>query len=89
MSNTAIIIPSAQYVDEQLRMEVGAIPPVVLPIGGKLLLSIIVEKYLKKVENPEFFVLLGQGSDKVKHAVKNHNFPAPFPFWNAPAPAVP
>lgn len=40
-----ILITSAQYVESDLRVEVGRIPPVALPVGNRVLLSFQLEKF--------------------------------------------
>ncbi|MBX7138502.1 MAG: phosphotransferase [Oligoflexia bacterium] len=68
-----VLIPSSRFVDRELQLEVGKIPPVLIPINGKVLLEFILERY--PVDQTEVYLLTSEGTAAVMQHVKRLNRP--------------
>ena len=69
---TLVVIPSSQYVDFELRMEFGHIPPILLPIDHTNVISKICQLYDEKT-----LFLLGchKGKEMVEHYISSAFLP--------------
>lgn len=63
MPRTLVLIPSSRYVDKEMQLEVGQIPPVLIPINGKPLLDAIIERYSKLPGQTDFVVVACEGKE--------------------------
>lgn len=59
-----IIIPSSKLVTVEMQNEFGAIPPILVPILGKIALNKIIESYNHNCD--QFFVGIQEGSDFIQ-----------------------
>lgn len=60
---TVLIVPSAKLVGLDLQLEYGPIPPVLVPLGGRVALRSIVDFYRNAVSR--IFILVDEGGDLV------------------------
>ena len=57
----AILVPTAKYVSESMRGEVGRIPPVAIPIHGKPLLDLIVKERNSSFPDSPIYLIVNEG----------------------------
>lgn len=66
MTHTTILIPASRYVDREMQIEVGQVPPVLIPVNGKPLLDSIVEKYSGIEGECVFVLVVHEGAQQVR-----------------------
>jgi len=57
-----ILIPTALNVDKEMHLDIGEIPPVLVPISGKPLLDYIIEAYNKFPGEKTYCLLVNEKS---------------------------
>ena len=45
MLDNLIVLPCSRYVDREMQIEVGKVPPVLIPVNGRPLYEIIIDQY--------------------------------------------
>ncbi|MEQ1934222.1 MAG: hypothetical protein ABL962_10160 [Fimbriimonadaceae bacterium] len=65
---TSLVIPAAKLVDISLQLEYGPIPPLLVPLRGKVALELIAEKYSDTVDR--IYVVCMEGADQVQDYVE-------------------
>jgi hypothetical protein len=62
----AVLIPTAKYISEDLQLELGEIPPVLIPLGGKYLIEIIIANFSYLPGKTEYYLLVNEGRTQVE-----------------------
>jgi hypothetical protein len=62
----AVLIPTAKYISEDLQLELGKIPPVLIPLGGKYLIEIIIANFSYLPGKTEYYLLVNEGRAQVE-----------------------
>ncbi len=70
---TLILIPSSRYVSDELKFDVGEIPPVLIPVQGRLLIEHIKESFDAYPGEKIFLITVCQGAEKVREQVSRLN----------------
>jgi hypothetical protein len=68
----AVLIPTAKYISEDLQIELGEIPPVLIPLGGKNLIEIIIADFAHLPGKTEYYLLVNEGRAKVESWLKSN-----------------
>jgi len=66
MNNNLILIPSSRYVTTEMQIDVGKIPPVLIPINGRPLLNLIIDKLKNIPGKNTFFIMVNEGKELIK-----------------------
>ncbi|MEQ1823373.1 MAG: hypothetical protein ABL949_12765 [Fimbriimonadaceae bacterium] len=64
----SLVIPAAKLVDISLQLEYGPIPPLLVPLRGKVALELIAEKYGSSVD--KIYVVCMEGAEQVSDYVE-------------------
>jgi hypothetical protein len=65
-----VLIPSARYVEPEMQLEVGRVPPVLILVNGKPILELIVESYATLLGNTRFVICAHEGIEKIQEYVE-------------------
>lgn len=68
MRKTLILIPSAVTITREMQIELGEIPPILVPINGKPIIEYIINQYNKYNSFVDFYVIIHD----TKKLVKEH-----------------
>lgn len=63
--NNIILLPSSRYVDKELQLEVGQIPPLLIPVSDRPLLDFIVDKYKNAPGDSQFVLVVNEGKELI------------------------
>jgi len=66
MIKNLVLIPSSRYVDKEMQIDVGEIPPVLIPAGNKPLIQTIIDNYKNLSGECDFFIVSNQGKELLK-----------------------
>lgn len=69
MVRNLIIIPSSIYVTNEMHLDVGKIPPVMIPLNGKILLNQIISSYDSLEGENHFVILVNEGKEMIKSRI--------------------
>ena len=69
-----ILIPTALNVDKEMHLDIGEIPPVLVPISGKPLLDYIIEAYNKFPGEKTYCLLVNENKDRVKKIIERKKY---------------
>ena len=61
-----ILIPTSRFVSHEMQLEVGRIPPALIPLAGKTLLQLIVEQYKDMAGENTFALVVHEGQELVR-----------------------
>ncbi len=64
-----VLIMSSQLVDHEMRIEVGRIPPALIPVNGQPLYRAICDRYTELPGETEICLVVNQGFDRVEEVV--------------------
>lgn len=82
MNRHLILIPSSRFVDSEMQTEVGAIPPVLIPVNGRPLLESIIESFAQLPGEKVFAVTACEGIELLRdylYRIEAQNRP----FWKS------
>ena len=66
MNKNLILIPSSKYVSEQMQLDIGKIPPLLIPLNGTPLFEHILKKLNNLPGENTFFIAVDEGKDQIK-----------------------
>lgn len=72
-----VLIPSSRYVDPEMQLEVGKIPPVMISLNGRSVLEMIIDEWKQKLSNPEFFIITCEGHENLRRHLEFKELTAP------------
>lgn len=81
---TLVLVPSSRLVDREMQVEVGQIPPVLIPVCGKTVLDLIIEQYTSLLRSGHLFVMAHEGGERIDNRVAQQRYDLPISVLTIP-----